>query len=159
MTDLQSRVQQSLAGSYTLERELGGGGMSKVFVAHEHSLGRTVVVKLLSPELAAAMSATRFEREIRVAASLQQANIVPVLTTGTAEEMPGSTFAQAEAAGRPALLARGTPVIGEVVRILPGVSCPLHIAREDGGLNPARKPDRVFLCGHRPVATTCGCAK
>ena len=57
MADLRSRVQQSLSGSYTLERELGGGGMSKVFVADEHRLGRKVVVKLLSPELAAAMSA------------------------------------------------------------------------------------------------------
>jgi len=61
MADLRSRVQQSLSGSYTLERELGGGGMSKVFVADEHRFGRKVVVKLLSPELAAAMSATRFE--------------------------------------------------------------------------------------------------
>lgn len=59
MPDLRSRVQQSLSGSYTLERELGGGGMSKVFVADEHRLGRKVVVKLLSPELAAAPPRTR----------------------------------------------------------------------------------------------------
>jgi eukaryotic-like serine/threonine-protein kinase len=92
MADLRSRVQQSRSGSYTLERELGGGGMSKVFVADEHRLGRKVVVKLLSPELAAAMSATRFEREIRVAASLQQANIVPVLSAGETDGLPYYTM-------------------------------------------------------------------
>jgi serine/threonine protein kinase len=58
LSDLRSRLQESLSGSYTLERELGGGGMSRVFVAEEHRLGRRVVVKLLSPELSAAVSAS-----------------------------------------------------------------------------------------------------
>ena len=58
MTDLQARVQEALASTYTLERELGGGGMSRVFLAQERRLGRPVVVKLLSPELAAALSTT-----------------------------------------------------------------------------------------------------
>ena len=88
MEDLLARVQQALSGSHTLERELGGGGMSRVFVADEQRLGRKVVVKVLSPELAAAMSTTRFEREIRVAASLQQANIVPVLSAGELDGLP-----------------------------------------------------------------------
>src|SRR6476661_6097435 len=76
--DLRQRVQESLSGTHTIERELGGGGMSRVFVAVERRLGRRVVVKVLAPELAAAMSAERFEREIQLSASLQQANIVPV---------------------------------------------------------------------------------
>ena len=53
--DLRDRVQESLSGTPTIERELGGGGMSRVFVADEHRLGRKVVVKVLAPELAAAM--------------------------------------------------------------------------------------------------------
>jgi serine/threonine-protein kinase len=80
--DIRSQLQATLSGSYTLERELGGGGMSRVFVADETRLGRKVVVKVLSPELAAGISAERFEREIKLAASLQQANIVPVLSAG-----------------------------------------------------------------------------
>lgn len=92
MADLRSRVQQSLSGSYTLERELGGGGMSRVFVAHETRLGRRVVVKVLSSELAAGISAERFEREITLAASLQQANIVPVLSAGDANGLPFYTM-------------------------------------------------------------------
>ena len=63
-------LQASLGAAYTLGRELGGGGMSRVFVAHEAALGRDVVVKVLSPELAEGLSAERFAREIRLAAGL-----------------------------------------------------------------------------------------
>ena len=57
MTDLRDQLQSTLSGSYNLERELGGGGMSRVFLADELRLGRRVVVKVLSPELAAGISA------------------------------------------------------------------------------------------------------
>ena len=86
--DLRAQLQSTLGSAYTLEQELGGGGMSRVFVADETRLSRKVVVKLLSPELAQGISAERFEREIKLAASLQQANIVPCLlyTSDAADE-------------------------------------------------------------------------
>src|SRR5688572_32366506 len=80
--DLRAYLQQSLGAAFTLERELGGGGMSRVFVALDHALGRRVVVKVLPPELAAALSVERFKREIMLAAAMQHPNIVPVLSTG-----------------------------------------------------------------------------
>ena len=80
--DLREQLQATLGDSYTLERELGGGGMSRVFVAHEARLGRRVVVKVLASELTEGMSAERFEREVRLAARLQHPNIVPLLTAG-----------------------------------------------------------------------------
>ena len=79
---IRDQLQATLGTAYTLDRELGGGGMSRVFVAEETSLRRKVVVKLLSPELAQGISVERFEREIQTAAALQQANIVPVLASG-----------------------------------------------------------------------------
>ncbi len=82
MTQLRDQLQATLTGSYTIERELGGGGMSKVFVAEETRLRRKVVVKVLSPELAQGLSVERFEREIQTVAALQHANIVPVHTAG-----------------------------------------------------------------------------
>jgi serine/threonine-protein kinase len=88
MSELRDHLQSSLGQTYLLERELGGRGMSRVFVARETRLDRQVVVKLLSPDLAAGINAERFEREIRLAASLQQANIVPVLSTGEASGLP-----------------------------------------------------------------------
>ena len=74
--DIRARLQRTLDDAYTLARELGGGGMSRVFVADETGLGRQVVVKVLAPELVEGLSLERFEREIRMVASLQQANIV-----------------------------------------------------------------------------------
>jgi tetratricopeptide (TPR) repeat protein len=133
--------------------------MSKVFVAHEHSLGRTVVVKLLSPELAAAMSATRFEREIRVAASLQQANIVPVLTTGTVEGLPYYTMPFVEGESLRARLGRGPLSIAEAVSILRDVSRALAYAHDHGVVHRDIKPDNVLLSGHTAVVTDFGIAK
>ena len=66
MTELRARLQSALGDSYRIERELGGGGMSRVFLAQEVRLGRQVVVKVLPPEMAAGVSAERFEREIRL---------------------------------------------------------------------------------------------
>src|SRR5438876_2616134 len=80
---LQDRLQSTLGDSYHLESELGGGGMSRVFLAQEVRLGRQVVVKVLPPEMAAGVSAERFEREIRLAAALQHPHIVPLLTAGS----------------------------------------------------------------------------
>jgi len=70
-TDLRERLQSTLGNAYTIERELGGGGMSRVFVADETAFGRKVVVKVLPPDLAAGVSVDRFKREIQVAARLQ----------------------------------------------------------------------------------------
>ena len=82
--DLRDQLQATLGTAYTFKRELGGGGMSRVFVADEIRFRRKVVIKVLSPELLEGISAERFEREIQLAASLQQANIVPVLSAGDA---------------------------------------------------------------------------
>jgi len=87
MTPLSDRLQHALGTSYRIERELGGGGMSHVFIAEETALGRRVVIKLLPPELAAGVSADRFRREIQLAAQLQHPGIVPVLTAGAHDDL------------------------------------------------------------------------
>src|SRR5258705_6764073 len=78
------QLRATLGGAYDIERELGGGGMARVFVARETALDRDVVIKVLAAELVAGVSAERFTREIATAARLQQANIVPVLSAGEA---------------------------------------------------------------------------
>src|SRR5207344_2164047 len=82
VTVLRDELQRTLGDAFTLERELGGGGMSTVFVARDNSLGRTVVIKVLPYELAATVSVDRFKREIMLSAALQHPHIVPVLSAG-----------------------------------------------------------------------------
>src|ERR1051325_2703344 len=92
MPDLRAQLQTTLAGGYAVDAELGGGGMSRVFTATDLRLHRKVVIKVLSPELAASVNAERFEREIQLAASLQQANIVPLLSAGDTDGLPYFTM-------------------------------------------------------------------
>lgn len=81
-SELRDLLQSSLGSGYRLSRELGGGGMAKVFVADDPAVGRRVVVKVLSPDLAAGVNIERFKREIQVAVSLHHPRIVPVLSAG-----------------------------------------------------------------------------
>jgi len=83
VAELRDRLQTALGDAYRIERELGGGGMSRVFLAEEVRLGRQVVIKVLPPEMAAGVNVERFEREIRLAAKLQHPHIVPLLTAGS----------------------------------------------------------------------------
>src|SRR5881409_331527 len=92
MPDVRDQLQAALGSAYTLEREPGGGGMSRVFVAEETALGREVVVKVLAPELMAGVNIDRFRREIQLAAKLQQAQIVPVLSAGDLDGVPYYTM-------------------------------------------------------------------
>src|SRR5207245_10142478 len=70
--ELHDRLQSALGDAYRIERELGGGGMSRVFLAGEVRLGRQVVVQVLPPEMAAGVNVERFEREIRLAAKSEE---------------------------------------------------------------------------------------
>jgi serine/threonine-protein kinase len=97
MSDLAERLQIQLGAEYLIQRELGGGGMSRVFLARETALARDVVIKVLPPDLAASVSAERFRREIMLAAALNHPNIVPVLRSG-------------EIAGLPYISCRSSPV-------------------------------------------------
>jgi len=82
MPELKEQLQRTLGDNYSLERELGGGGMSRVFVAEELSLGRKVVVKVLPPDLAAAVNLERFRREIQLARPALAMNLT-VFTQGS----------------------------------------------------------------------------
>src|SRR6266487_6556899 len=82
--DLQSRLAAALAGRYTVEREIGRGGMSVVFLAYDLRLERRVAIKVLRPELSAALGPERFLREIKVAASLKHPYILKLHDYGEA---------------------------------------------------------------------------
>ncbi len=87
MSALPDRLQDAIGDTYRIEKELGGGGMSRVFLAEETRLGRKVVIKVLPPEMGAGVNVERFEREIRLAAKLQHPHIVPLLTAGSHDDL------------------------------------------------------------------------
>src|SRR6058998_840163 len=120
--DVRSELQTILGDAFSLERELGGGGMARVFVARDNTLGRRVVVKVLPPELAASISTERFRREISVAATLQHPHIVPLLSASASGDLlfytmpfvPGESLKHRLQAGGPLPVAAAVRIAGEV---------------------------------------------
>ena len=159
MTELRETLQTTLGDAYTLERELGGGGMSRVFVADETALGRKVVVKVLPPELAAGVSVDRFKREIQMAARLQHPHIVPVLSAGETNGLPYYTMPFVTGSSLRARLAEGPLSIGEAVGVLKEVARALAYAHDQGVVHRDIKPDNVLLTGGSAVVTDFGIAK
>ena len=160
MPELRERLQARLSGSYTLGRELVGGGMSRVFVAEDASLGRTVVVKVLPPDLAAGLNTQRFKREIMLAAQLQHPHIVPVLAAGVADDLP--YFVMPFVAGeslRNAISSGKGLSTAETISVLRDVARALAFAHEQGVVHRDIKPDNVLLAGGSAVVTDFGIAK
>jgi eukaryotic-like serine/threonine-protein kinase len=157
--ELRDQVQSSLGTAYTIERELGGGGMSRTYVAMEQALSRRVVVKVLSPELAAGVSVDRFRREIMLAAKLQHPHIVPVLSSGDAEGLPWFTMPYVEGESLRARLSRGPLGIGAVTGIMRDVARALEFAHSHGVVHRDIKPDNVLLAGSSATVTDFGIAK
>ena len=157
---LQEQLQRALGDAYLLERELGGGGMSRVFLAHERALGRKVVVKVLLPELAAGVNVERFRREIQLAAQLQHPHIVPLLSAGEADGLPYfiMPFVTGESL-RTRVAREGEFPIAETVRILRDVVSALAYAHAYGVVHRDVKPDNVLLSGGVAVVTDFGVAK
>src|SRR5437879_9296965 len=85
LIDPLARVQPALAGRYTIERELGRGGMATVYLAQDRKHHRQVAIKVLKPELAAALGPERFLREIDTAPRLTHPHILPLHDSGEAE--------------------------------------------------------------------------
>ncbi len=155
-----SELQASLGDRYAIERELGGGGMSLVFVAVERSLDRRVVIKVLPPELSQSVNADRFRREIATLATLQHPQIVPILAAGTAGAllyyvMP---FVTGESL-RARLEREGVMRVDAMVRLVAPLARALAFAHREGVVHRDIKPENVLLAEGEPVLADFGIAK
>jgi eukaryotic-like serine/threonine-protein kinase len=158
--DVRSALQEALGSAYAIERELTGGGMSRVFLAAETALGRQVVVKVLPSEMAGQVSADRFRREIALVARLQHPHIVPLLTAGEVGDLPYFTmpFIRGESL-RARLAKEGELPVSEAVRILREVASALEFAHQADVVHRDIKPDNILLSGGSAMVTDFGVAK
>ena len=160
MSDLFADLTSALGGTYRLERELGGGGMSRVFLAEETALGRKVVIKVLPPDMAASVNQDRFRREMQVVARLQHPHVVPLLNAGLAGELLWYSMPFVEGESLRARLQRsGELPVAEAARLLREVAEALEHAHSHGVVHRDIKPDNVLLSDGHAVVTDFGVAK
>jgi serine/threonine-protein kinase len=160
MSAVDEGLIRALADRYRIEREIGGGGMSRVWLATETALDRQVVVKVIAPELREGLSAERFTREVKLAARLQQANIVPVLSAGTADGVPYYTMPFVTGESLRTRLTTGPPLTpAESVSILRDVARALAYAHGEGVVHRDIKPENVLLSHGAAMVTDFGIAK
>ncbi|CAN5231456.1 hypothetical protein BH23GEM2_BH23GEM2_14310 [soil metagenome] len=157
---LQEQLQETLGAAYRIERELPGAGMSRVFVATEVELERTVVVKVLPPDLAAGINTERFRREIQLAAKLQHPHIVPLLFAGARGGLLFYTMPFIEGESLRARLAKSRELpIPEAIRVVMEVADALAYAHARGVVHRDIKPENVLISGNHVVVTDFGVAK
>ena len=161
MSESRERVEAAVGTGYAVEQELGGGGMSRVFVAEEKALGRRVVIKVLSPELTATVSSDRFRREIQLAARLQHPHIVPLFTAGAGSDgLLFYTMPYIEGESLRARIARtGELPIPDAVGILRDIVDAIGYAHGRGVVHRDLKPENVLLSEGHAVVTDFGVAK
>ncbi|MDX2058833.1 MAG: serine/threonine-protein kinase [Gemmatimonadales bacterium] len=160
MTETIERLRAALADRYHLERELGTGGMATVYLAEDRKHGRQVAVKVLRPELALALGADRFLREVAIAARLNHPNILALHDSGEADGflyyvMPfldGPTLRQR-------LSREGELPIPDAVRIVRAVADAMAYAHAHGVVHRDLKPENVMLSGEHAVVADFGVAK
>jgi eukaryotic-like serine/threonine-protein kinase len=160
VSDFQARLQQALDTDFQIERELGGAGMSRVFVATERALQRRVVIKVLPPDLAAGVNVERFRREIQLAAQLQHPHIVPLLSAGDDRGLLWFSMPYIEGESLRGTLSRQERLSArDVVRILHDVVDALAYAHARGVVHRDIKPDNILTSGMHALVTDFGVAK
>lgn len=157
---LQAELQRALRDQYTITRELPRGGMSRVFVAGENALHRVVVIKVLAPELAATLSADRFQREIGILARLQHPHIVPLLAAGAADGHVYYTMPLVDGESLRDRIQRERPMaFDDITRIVSEVADALAYAHEEGVVHRDIKPENIMFFRGQAVVLDFGIGK
>ncbi len=154
MTDLLHRLQPALADRYTIEREIGSGGMAMVYLADDLKHHRQVALKVLRPDLAASIGAQRFLREIEIAAKLTHPGILTLIDSGTADGLPYYVMPFLEGESLRDRLNREKQLpLEDALRITGEVAEALSSAHGEGVVHHDLKPENILLHdGHAVVA-------
>src|SRR6266550_4528230 len=157
---LQSRLAAALAGRYTIEREIGRGGMSIVFLAYDPTLDRRVAIKVLRPELTASLGPDRFRLEIKVAARLKHPYILKLHEAGDARGLLFYSMPYVEGESLRQRLARDrTLPVGDALRVAQEVAEALDHAHRQNIIHRDIKPENILLEEHHALVSDFGIAK
>ena len=154
------RLSAALGDRYRFEREIGAGGMATVYLAQDRKHRRSVAVKVLRPELAAALGAERFRREIEIAAGLHHPHILPLFDSGEADGLLFYVMPFEEGETLRARLERdGQLTIAAATRLTRDVADALAHAHARGVVHRDIKPENVLCSGPHALVTDFGIAK
>jgi len=157
---LQSRLAAALAGRYTIEREIGRGGMSIVFLAYDPTLDRRVAIKVLRPELTASLGPDRFLLEIKVAARLKHPYILKLHEAGDARGLLFYSMPYVEGESLRQRLARdGTLPVADALRVAQEVAEALDHAHRQNIIHRDIKPENILFEEHHALVSDFGIAK
>lgn len=160
VTDLLDRVKRALADRYSVERELGQGGMAVVFLARDRKLDRSIALKVLRPELAASLGSERFLREIEIAARLSHPNILPLHDCGEIDDLLFYTMPHVAGGSlRHRLRREGRLSLGAVLDIARPVAAALGHAHRHGVIHRDVKPENILFSEGQAMVADFGIAK
>jgi len=154
LSDDLPRLQAALAGRYTIERELGRGGMATVYLAHDVRHHRHVAIKVLNPEIARALGPERFLREISIAAGLAHPHILPLHDSGEADGFLYYVMPYIEGESlRDRLQRERQLAVAGALHVTAEVADALSYAHDRGVVHRDIKPENILLgTGHALVA-------
>src|SRR5688500_9901268 len=154
-----TRLGTALEGRYTIDREIGAGGMATVYLARDVRHNRKVALKVLNPELGAVLGASRFLAEIEVTANLQHPNLLPLFDSGEADGLLFYVMPYVEGESLRARLDREKQLpVDETVRIASAVASALDYAHRHGVVHRDLKPENILLHDGQPLVSDFGIA-
>src|SRR5438132_10037117 len=157
LADLLARLQAALSDRYTIERELGRGGMATVYLAHDRKHHRQVAIKVLNPELAGALGPERFLREIEIAARLNHPHILALIDSGEADGFLYYVMPYVEGESlRERLKREGQLPLEEALRIAREVASALSHAHSHDVVHRDIKPENILISGGEAVVADFG---
>jgi serine/threonine-protein kinase len=160
VTGVPDALAQALAGRYVIERELGRGGMATVYQARAPGRAEPVAIKVMNPNMADALDAKRFGREMGVAGSLEHPLIVPLIDSGRAGAVLYYVMPLVAGESLYARLERDRRLpIPEAVGIARDVAAALGYAHDRGVMHRDVKPENILLAGGRALIADFGLAR
>src|SRR5881628_862109 len=160
MLDVLDALRESLAPRFDVEREIGAGGMARVYLAVEQHPHRRVAIKVLDPELSTRLLRERFIREVDLSSKLSHPHIVPIFAAGEAAGFFYYVMPYVEGESlRHRLVREGSLVLDDALHFASDVADALAFAHAQGVIHRDIKPENILLSGDHAIVADFGIAR